>query len=322
MSFAQQTIVPPGPSDTFGQSSLPLFDPNGMTLAQNESAIEQSRLYRETIPPVSVGVDANGTAVADTESTSSDDDSFGAQQILKSQERQRSFTVTGNASVVYTDNVALTRRGEQDDVFGVVDAGINWAHIVSNNLEANVGFRASIFRYDKAESLDFENLGFGMGLAWAPPGLKGFSLFGRYDFTELLNRDGDQILMDHTLTLGVQKAVALGRSHGFTFGATAMFGLSDPSAAERSQLGAFIGYHLQISRKLETDFLYRPAVHFYTGASRTDFNQILSWTMRYRFNGWAELNATLSYGVNRSDHSVFDYNVLTTGAGIGLIVRF
>ncbi len=293
-----------------------------MALAQNESAIEQARLYRQTTTPVSLGVDANGTAITETESTSSDDDSFGAQQILKTQERQRSFTVTGNASFVYTDNVALTRRGEQDDVFGVIDAGINWSRQLSHNLEANVGFRASIFRYDKAQSLDFENLGFGMGLAWAPPGLGGISVFGRYDFTELLNRDGHQILMDHTLTLGVQKAVALGRSHGFTVGATAMFGLSDPSAAERSQLGAFIGYHLQLSRKLETDFLYRPAVHFYTAASRTDFNQILSWTMRYRFNEWADLNATFSYGVNRSDRTVFDYNVMTSGAGIGGSVRF
>ena len=110
--------------------------------------------------------------------------------------------------------------------------------------------------------------------------------------------------------------------HGFTVGAVGIIGLSDPRSAERSQLGAFLGYHLQLTRRLQTEIFYRPAVHFYTDSGRADFNQIISWNLRYRFNDWAELNATASYGLNRSDRSVFDYNVLTTGASVALTLRF
>jgi hypothetical protein len=322
LAHSQQALVRPEQFTGFAESALPAANANGMLLAQNESAIEQSRLYRQTTPQVRVGVDANGNALAETDEGDAENDSFGSQKIMKTQERPTTFVVTGGASLVYTDNVALTRRGAIDDVFAVVDAGITWSPKVGHHLEPFFGFRASIFRYDQAEDLDFQNLGFGVGVAWTPPSLRGISIFARYDFTELLNRDGDQILMDHTITLGIQKGIALGRSHGLAFGATAMFGISDPDSAQRSQLGAFISYRLQLTRKLETDFLFRPAVHFYTDSGRVDFNQILSWNLRYRFTDWAEVNATVSYGVNRSERSTFDYNVLTTGVGVGMSIRF
>jgi hypothetical protein len=293
-----------------------------MLLAQNSSAIEQSRLYREAAAPGVARVDANGNALPEAASTSSGDDSFGAQKILKTQERRRTFVVTGGTSLVYTDNVALTRRGKHDDVFAVVNAGIDWSPRLGQNVEGSFGAHASVFRYDKTEALDFQNFGLSAGVAWNPPALRGVTFFGRYDFTELLDRDGDEILMDHTLTLGVQKSVALARSHGVIFGATAVFGISDPSAAQRSQIGAFVGYHLQLTRKLQTDLLYRPAVHFYTDSGRADLNQILTWNLRYQFTEWAELNASVTYGVNRSERAVFDYNVLTTGASLGVIIRF
>ncbi len=294
---------------------------DGMLLAHNSAAIEQSRLYREAVPSTSVGVDANGTAIAETEATAADDDSFGTQKILKSEERVRVFALTAGSSLVYTDN-ALTRRGERADTFAVVDVAANWSPRIGQDLEASFGLRASMFRYHKTPDFDFQNLGFGAGLAWNPPSWRGTSLFARYDFTELFGGDGHQILMDHNLTLGVQKSVALGRSHGFTIGLAGVAGLSDPGAAQRSQIGAFLGYHLQLTRALGADFLYRPAVHFYTDSGRIDANQILSWNLRYRFTDWAELNASFGYGFNRSDSSVFDYNVLTTGVGLGVNVRF
>ncbi|MDQ6621921.1 MAG: hypothetical protein M3Y86_00340 [Verrucomicrobiota bacterium] len=319
---AQQAATPP---DQFLDGSIePALPVNsyGTALAQNEAAIEQARLYRNTEAPANPGVDANGSAIPETEPSTSEDDSFGAQKFLKTQESVRRFVVTGNASVVYTDNVALTRRGTQSDVFGVVDAGVNWQPHLASGLEGTFGLHASVFRYDETRSLDFENFGLNAGVTWSPAKLPGMSFFARYDFTELLNRDGKQILMDHALTIGAQKAVALGRSHGFVFGATASVGLSDPSNAQRSQISAFGSYHLQLTRKLDTDILYRPAVHFYTESGRTDLNQILSWNLRYRLADWADLNATISYGTNISNHGAFDYDVFTNGAGIGLNVRF
>ena len=290
--------------------------------AQADAAIEQSRLYRDTSAPTGVGVDANGSALPAAEATNSSDDSFGAQMILKNQEKLQPFVLSGGASLLYTSNVALTRSGTRDDVFAVADAGVAWTPRLPNNLEASIGAHASIFRYDRTSALDFESLGFGVGLSWNPPMLRGASVFARYDFTELLNRSGNEILMDHTLTLGAQKAFVFGRSHALTIGAVGTVGISDPYAAQRDQLGAFIGYHLQLTRSFDADLLYRPAVHFYNASGRTDFNQVLSCNFRYRLTRWADLTASFSYGANRSDEAVFDYNVLTTGVTAAVDVRF
>ena len=293
-----------------------------MQLAQNDAAIEQARLHRDALAPAGVGVNADGIALPETEPIASDDDSFGAQMILKNQERVRSFVVTGGASVAYTSNVALARTDERHDVFAVVDAGIGWSRRLTSELETDIGAHVSIFRYNETPELDFENIGFGAGLAWRPRGTGGVSFFGRYDFTELLNRSGDEILMEHAITLGLQKTIALGRSHGFALGFSGTAALSDPDAAQRQQIAAFISYHLQLTRKLETSVLFRPAVHFYSDRDRTDFNQIISLTLRYHLTPWADFVASLSHGFNRSDRSVFDYDVLTSGAAVALSIRF
>lgn len=299
------------------------FNPYGVALAQNNSAIEQARLFRESEAAPRPTVDANGNQIGPLHDTStSTDDSFGAQLILKNQERPRPYVVTGGLALFHTDNVALTRTGERADEFFVADASFAWSPKLGNNLEATLGLHAALFRYVDTGALDFENLGATAGLAWSPPALRGFTLFGRYDFTELLGTDGDQILMDHTFTLGLQKTVALGRSHGVTFGLLGMAGISDPYAAQRDQLAAFLSYHIQLTRNLEADLLARPAVHFYNAGGRTDFNQILSGSLRYRFNPWAEASAFLSYGWNRSDRTVFDYDVLTAGGGVAVTIRF
>lgn len=324
IAIAQQAVSPTAPQATPEMPSPYALGitADGMALAQADAAIEQARLQQQAVPPVNIGVDANGVATADTDAVSSGDDSFGAQIILKSQERQPTFVIGGSASVVYTDNVALTRRGTHDDVFAIADASITWLPRLGHNLETTVGLHASVSRYDKTSALDYQNIGFGAGLAWSPPQWRGVAVFGRYDLTELFGRDGHQILLDNVLTLGAQKSFVFGRAHALTVGATAALGLSDPAPAQRDQLGAFLAYRMQLTRKLDTDFLYRPAVHFYNDSGRVDFNQIVSWNLRYRFTDWAELSTSLSYGVNRSDKAVFDYNVLTTGATAVVTIRF
>jgi hypothetical protein len=318
---AQQAVSPV--SGLASNAAMPLpVDANGMPLAQTNAAIEQSRLLQQTTPPVDLGVDANGAAVAEVESSQSEDDSFGAQLILKAQERPRAWVVSGGVSVIYTNNVGLASEDAKEDTFAVASAAIGWSKRLTQTVEANVGVQFSAFRYNEASDLDFQNVGFGAGLAWTPPALRGVTLFGRYDFTELFGSDGRHILMDHVLTVGAQKAFVLGRSHSLSLGLVGSTGLADPGIAQRSQLGGYIGYRLQLTRKLETDFLYRPAVHIYSDTGRVDLNQIVSWNLRYRFTDWADLSAFMSYGLNRSEKSTFDYNVFTGGAGVGLNIRF
>ena len=286
---------------------------------QAASSIERARLFQST--PNST-VNADGMALAEDESEASSDDSFGTQVILKKRERVRTFLVTGDASLFYTDNAALTPHGKIDDAFVVANAGASWTPRINPRLEAQLSAHASIFRYNSTSVLDFENLGSGAALFWSPEHFADIALFARYDFTELLDRHSDEILQDHAFTVGGQKIFAVGRSQAFTLGASVMGDIAEPSSAQRQQAAVFAGYHWQITRAFEADLYYRFAGYFNNRADRTDGNHVVSGSIRCRLSRFADLNGFLSWSTNQSAEDGFDYDALTAGGGIALTLRF
>jgi hypothetical protein len=286
---------------------------------QTVSPIEQARLFEALPTSTNTAVRTNGMALADDDTT---DDSFGTQVILRSQPRIPTFVVTGDASVFYTNNAALTRRNKIDDAFFVSNAGVSWTPLIAPHLEAQIAAYGSIFRYESTSALDFENLGLGAGLSWNPDHLGGVGLFAHYDFTELLDRHSEEILRDHEFTLGAQKVFPLGRAHAFVAGATLMAGVAEPESAQRDQAILFLTYRLQATRSLGLEFLYRFAGHFYNETDRIDRNQILTASVRYRLQEWADINVFFSFATNRSDNSAFNYDAATTGGGLSATIRF
>ena len=293
-----------------------------LALAQQQnSAIDQARLFQKTPGAASLAVNANGTPLADTDSPS-DDDSLGSQAILKTRQKISTIFLSGDASVFYTSNAALTRRDEISDVLGVTSAAASWTPRISPALEMQIALHTSIFRYGRTSALDFEDFGGGVGLAWNPQNFGGVGLIARYDFTELINRHGARLLTDHQFLVGGQKSFALGRAQAFTTGLVASAGISDPHSAQRDQIGAFVGYHCALSRSLDADLTYRVAFYRYNDDGRADVNQTVAGNLRYRFNQWAEVDAFLSVADNRSNRSVYDYTAFTCGGGLDLRFRF
>ena len=288
-----------------------------------DRAIDQTRLVPSGSPESNgATVTADGTALPDSDPAVAEDDSFGKQIILKSQPRLREFTLSADASLFYTSNVALTSRDAIADSFFVANIGGSWNHALSRTLQLQVGAHASLFRYNDTPALDFDSVGGGIGLTWTPRNPWGIAMFARYDFTQLLDRDGRDLLMDQEFSIGAQKIVVLGRSHALNFSLGGSAGVTDPFASQRDLLGGGVGYHVQLSRRFEMDLGYRWAVFFYNQGSRTDFNQLASLSAGYHVTPWATLSAFLSYGDNRSNRSVFDYTVFAGGGGLGFTVRF
>ena len=209
--------------------------------------------------------------------------------------------VTGDASVFYTNNAALTRRNTIDDAFVVANVGVSWTPVDRSSSRSAACRHSSIFRYDSTSVLDFQDLGLGAGLFWNPDHFAGIGLFAHYAFTELLDRHGEEILRDHEFTIGAQRVFPLGRAHAFVTGATLMAGVAEPESAQRDQAGVFLAYRLQVTRSLGVEVLYRFAGHFYNETDRIDRNQILSATVRYRLQEWADINAFFSFADNRSE---------------------
>jgi hypothetical protein len=294
----------------------------GTLSAQTNPSVETSRLFDRSAPPTAGQITPDGMALPQGEATTSEDESFGAQQILKTQEKIPEFTLGGSISGFYTNNVALTRSNTISDSFLVGAATFNWTPHINPTLQFELGAGVSIFRYWDTNSLDFENIGTGTGLLWTPPNFWGIAILGRYDFTELLNSASDEILQDHEFSVALQKLLVLGRSHSLTFGVIGSAGISDPFSEQRDQIGFALGYHLQLTRHLGSDFGYRHSWYFYNEGGRTDLNQVFSLGLHYYITPWASVDSFLTGAVNSSNRSAFRYEVISTGGGLGLTAHF
>jgi hypothetical protein len=254
--------------------------------------------------------------------TSSDDASFGAQIILKNQERPGSFNIFGDVSEFYTNNVDLTPHGTRSDFFLAANVGAAWRPTISRGLVAEISAGSSAFRYGRFSELDFERISVGTGLTWLVPRTPGIIAFSRYDFTELLDSSSKQLLQDHEFTIGTQKAFAFGRSHFLTTGITGALDLSTPRSQERDQAGVYTAYHLQITRSFDADLLYRYAAQFYDEGGRMDHNQTLSLAIGFSVARWLRVGASVSAARNDSNRPGFDYDALNVGSGVRFNIRF
>lgn len=290
---------------------------------QAVSSITQSRLFTNPTAPGSTAVDANGTALADEESSShSEDDSFGTQIILKNQERRRIFTFFADVSAFHTNNVDLVRAGSRSDSFLAANVGGFWRPALRKDLIADIAAGSSLLRYDRASELDFEKLWAGAGLSWAIPRVAGIIAFVRYDFSEVLDASSNELLQDHELSVGGQKIFVFGRSHFLATGLTGTLGLSTPRSEQRNQAAIHAAYHLQLTRSLDLDLVYRFAAQFYTAGDRIDRNQTLSLAMGVAATRWLRVAGSISAARNDSNEGAFEYDVFNLGGGLKLEMTF
>jgi hypothetical protein len=284
---------------------------------QAVSSITQSRLFNSPAAPGTNSVDANGTALPEEPiTTESDDDSFGAQIILKNQERPRKFSVFSDISVSHTSNVDLTPGPTRSDSFLAVRIGGGWKPILSSQLIGEISVSSSALRYDRANELDFETVGVGAGLSWLVPHTPGIILFGRYDFTEVLDAGSEELLEDHALTAGLQKIFVFGRSHFLSTGINGVFGRSTPRSEQRHQAAIQVAYHLQITRSFDADLVYRYAAQFYDEGDRLDHSQTLSLSLGLMPNRWVRFSGSIYVARNDSNEAVFEYDVFNLSGGI------
>jgi len=297
----------------------------GSLQAQTPQAqIDQSRQFSSPLG-LNVQPQRGVTDIAAFGSTAAPDDAFGAQVILKEQSRAKPFSAFAEIAGFLTNNVALVSRGEQDDKFLVASAGAAFSHRLGYNLRFDTGARVSIFRYSEFNALDFQSVDLSAGITWTPPQLKGTEVVARYTFTDLTTADGgDEFYKNHAVLLGLQKVYPLARAHAIYGGVSAQWSFADPEEAGRDEYSAFLGYRVQLTRKVEADLFYRYGYFDYRESEldRRDHHQALSFTVRYAPAEWVALSASSFAGFNRSNEEAFDYEVLNAGLGLQVSIRF
>ena len=290
---------------------------------RGDAQIEQARQFSSLPTPLDFAAPAL-SELPGADPLALPDDAFGAQVIFKRQARATPFTAFAEVSAFFTNNVALAKRDRLDDKFLVVAAGAAFTHRLGYDLRVEAGLRVAMYRYAEYRELDFQSVDATLGVVWSPPALHGAEVSLGYAVTQLTSaEEREEFYKSHAVLLGVRKVIPFSRAHAAYFGVGAQWSWAEPQEPGRDEYTAFAGYHLQATEHLEGDLAYRYGHFVYRqGDGRQDDNHTLSLTLRYVPVPWASISATSFLGINKSNRSVFDYEVWNAGIGLQFSVKF
>lgn len=260
------------------------------------------------------------------------DADLGEQVILKRQQRATPWTFTLETSVNATSNIALSDNNPKSDAFFLGQMALSYQRKLRENVLLEATVSQGVFRYDRFKAFDFDSLNAGLGGTWY---VKGLALSARYNYNRLT--DGSrrrEFFRQHSVTFGVQKTISLNSAVFTYFGGTARINWNEPLNTQRDEYALYVGGRAAITRSFTLDAFYRAALFAYnfpfaTGAlgsgqrkDRRDLNQTLSLAIRYQPKPWVSASVSTSFGLNHSNTSPFDYEVVNGGLTLGLLFRF
>jgi hypothetical protein len=292
------------------------------TTAAQEAQIQQARQFDALSAKLQPAGAATPPSVA-AGTTGGDAESFGVQQFLQEKERVKHFRTFAETSAFFTNNVALASTDRQSDSFLVASFGLDGRRPLPHGFQLEAAAKVAIFRYNEFSELDFTSVDTGIGLSYHSGKLGGFDLFVRYNFNALISRSTqDTFFTNHSISLGAQKVISFSQAHYAFAGLAGELAFSDPEVAERSNITGYTGYHLQATRKLETDLLYTYAYFLFTEGGRRDHNHTIAASVRYRFTDWLSAFASVFTAWNASNREAFEYDAATAGGGLSLNLQF
>jgi hypothetical protein len=296
-----------------------------VVLKPDPARIEQSRQMELPKPNLQLGAKPTATDAEIQKFDSGFDDAFGAQVILKENIVVKPFTGWVEVTGLYTNNVALTRRGELDDTFLSSTFGISYRKAIKPTIAFDASLRVSLFRYNRFNELDFQSLDPSVSLTWTPEKLKNTAFYTRYGFNQLTAASsGDELFNSHNLAFGVQKIWPVGRTHAVIAGAQAQVSWADPSDNQRNEYSVYVGYHADLTEKASADVNYRYAFFDYREleGGRQDHNHGISLSLRYALEEWLSVSATSTWTTNKSNRDAFGYDAFNAGGSLGLSAKF
>lgn len=288
--------------------------PSGVEAARQRTTEVQQPFQQQSLP---LGVNTN-----DLSAYTPGDLDLGVQVIMKRKEEEQPFRFFADVAGFYTDNVALTDKNHQGDSYLFADVGFTFEKHIASEVSVEATVRQGFFRYGSFSSLDFEDFNAGTGITWQASKLWNLAFFGRYNFERFTHGNlSSDFFTNNTLTVGVQKTFIYNQYNYSYVGYSSVFGWATPSYSQRDEHGLFGGIHYNFNRNIYVE-LYDRAALFNYDIGRTDFNNTVVATVGYIFNDRARVTASFSYVTDTSNHSVYNYDALTTGGGVALQLKF
>jgi hypothetical protein len=229
-----------------------------------------------------------------------------------------------SAPIFYTSNVALVRRGEEDDLLVAPQVGITFAPRITKTFYASFSVEQQQFYYDRFPELDFGSFEARAGIVYLLPQARDLVLRADYLFNRLTFSDSfDEFFWNHALALRAEIPFRIGRAQQVSLGTSAIFSLAaEPDEARRHDYDVYVGYAANLTRSLTVSAVGRLALRDYTEGDRLDVSEVLAVAATYRFTKWLSASATSTCAWSQSSESVFDYSVANVGAAVSINYRF
>jgi hypothetical protein len=290
---------------------------------QTNQSVERAELLR-TLPSVSAppGISPTGTE-GGYAATSPNNADLGEQRILKRVEEYKPFSVQLAVPIYYTSNVALVRSGERGDVIVAPGIALVYAPRITKTFFGEFGVQEQVFEYGEFHELNFQSFDAIAGVVWYLPQLHNLTLRARYDFNRLTDEHWDEFYRNHSFIVGAELPYQFSRAQQFSIGTRANLSFSaSPDEPQRNDYELYVGYLVALSRSFAVDAVGRVVVRDYQNIDRADASEIIALSAYYRLTDWWVVSVLGSYAWNRSDHSVFDYEVGNVGGALAFTLRF
>lgn len=248
---------------------------------------------------------------------------FGEQVVLMRHAQWNPWSVEAGVSLFFTDNVALAPRAVED-WFMKYDMGVGYTNRITGPWSMEVSLAQALVRYDQFDALDFDLTRASAGIAYEASWLSDASFFLRYQFYRITDAGfGDEILRNHSLSVGVQKVWKVSTGQQLFFGLSSDPSLeAAPSIAERHEHAVFGGWSLRLTERLTAQVSGRIGYHVSTATDRQDWNYVTLASATYAVTDWARVSVTSSIAWNESDRSVFTYRNVIAGVFVGMHLTF
>lgn len=252
------------------------------------------------------------------------DSDLGIQEVLYETASREPVMFAFTTSILRTDNAPSGNAlNDRSSWVSASRMALTWRPHIAKGWFGDVGIGQDLYRYDRTNALDFENLGIRAGLYKNLPDLDDTVFFARYEFQRITFESlSDDVYHAHRVRAGLQKTLWAVPRHQFTGSLSGAYEwTASPSVLERNELALDFAYRYSI-----TDTLYTVAS---ARVSRYDFDQFgrEDWTygsgLELIWQPNRNFKAIASLFYDKNDSNTFfaaadEYEAWTGGLGVTL----
>ena len=262
------------------------------------------------------------------------DDDLGEQIILQRQPKRAPVRARADTFLFWSDNVASVNKNEEDGWFYGGSVSLRWKQRLTRHVSFDTYAYQDAYFYDQSK-LDFQSSEFGAGLVgsipWEP--IRDVTFYARYEFLYVHAENplfgvlaGANEHVDsryHRIRVGSYRALYSRPSHLVSLSTNTRWDFDSSSGAPRRyQSSGRLSYTWAATGRLRLTTYYRLSHRNYINSGRRDWNHYFGLEANYQLNDWAQLYASILYGVNESNVSGRDYDAFQGGIGAGFRASF